>query len=432
MPDYLAIHDVDPSFDALPAKTRAAIERSGIPYPDREDDCLTWRDLHDRMESIAATVPDTVRVAFRESSDWILLGAFEAASGRLTEHRVSLSLDPDRFLDVACEPAPETMLTLDVDADSLVDAIDTECGHEECDAAGDELRLPFTFPAPERALRALALAASRLSAGPVRLLVEAPRGALYVATLERATGAAFAPVYPWTEDALLRAWIRRVLPPVGAPMHLRVDAGGPATTARDAARPLTTGSARSRRDHAYSLRHQRPAGAGPLEMFSSAWPPAPGAYDALLGAVHAVENAGAEFAELRRELTKDLVAIDPGRAGGDLVAALETERDEGVRRGIFDLLSRLDSEAGHRAIVRGLTAEAAETREHIGRILGRHPRLIELTIRDVLAPAWSSDRALANRLLRLMDDEYLRVSRAVAGTLPPELVARLGPLVESG
>ena len=181
-----------------------------------------------------------------------------------------------------------------------------------------------------------------------------------------------------------------------------------------------------------SLRHQRPSEAGPLELFNSAWPPASGAYDALLGAVHAHVNAGEAFAELRRELCKYLVEIDPRRVGGDLVKALETERDDGVRREIFNLLSWLDSDAGHRAIVRRLTAESAETRAYIGQIPSRHPRLLELTVRDVRAPAWSSDRPLAVQLLRLMDDEYIRVSRAVAETLPPELVTRLGPLVETG
>ncbi len=428
MPDFLRIYGVSPSYAELSERARVAIDRAKVSYPDRSDDCHTWRTLNETVGAVAGAIPDEVRVLCRESSSLVGLGVFVAKSGNASHEYLSFSRDPDRYVEVAAEDAPELDLELDVDVDTLFDVLD-RASDDDTDGEGTTLRLPFGYRNVDAALKALARVAKHLCEPSPEMIVEVA-SRFYALTLDHERGARVEPLYVWHDDPAIRTWIRSFLPPPGPAKELRFDRDPDLLPPKDPARPLTTGSARSREEAARNVRYARPKDAG-MTLLSSDWPPAPGAYDALLTALRASENAGDGYAEFRTTLHRYLVEIDPRRAHADLVVQLEVERHEKVRREIFNLLSRSSYDEGLRAIVRGLTTESEHNQRYIAEILNRSPRMIELTVREVLAPAWQSDRQLAKRVLHTFHEEYLRVPKELANELPQELVSKLGPLVQN-
>jgi hypothetical protein len=416
MPQFVTIIGCE-----APEEVRPRLREQGI---EAGEDTHTVPTLEDAL-TVATDVLSArgVRVLYRDTSDWLRYGVF-VVDGDLVHHEVMWSLEEDALAEPEARPAAEVEVPLTVDADELLDLFEGASEGSEPQARGRTLVLPGDFVDSGKALHVLAQVAARLKPESIEALVELPRGHS-VLTLERGKGATLTPLHPWLEDEEAQAFVRTVL---GAPEPAAFQACPPkpakARSQRDPSRPLTTGSLKARMDSALDVRMTHSFQNGLVK-----WAGEPGVFEQLEAAVRAPENAGASFAPLRATLYEQLLRCSEARAVPVLLSALEREDDAAARGQIYACLSKVEDAAAHRVLARGLAVEPPEVCERLAQVVWRQKGAVELLVREQLVPAWSADRALAHRIVKVLRDEYVEVHPAWLSGAPEELRKVLGPVL---
>jgi hypothetical protein len=88
-----------------------------------------------------------------------------------------------------------------------------------------------------------------------------------------------------------------------------------------------------------------------------------------------------------------------------------------------------DDPAVHRLLARGLVVEPPDVRERVAQVVWRQKGTVEVLVREHLVPSWEKDRAVADRIMKVLRDEYVEVDPAWLAGTPEELRKALGPLL---
>jgi hypothetical protein len=402
MPDFVTVIGVD-----APARMKRLLGEHGLCVGETEH---TMRTLREALESVQGDLPDArIRVLYHGTAAWALFGVLTASGGVVEEDFVSWSLEEDAWSESKAKPATEVRVPLTVEADTLVDLlVDASDERGEPEARGRDLVLPPELGEHPKARRALAQVAARLKPKQVQVQLDI-HGDFYEATLERGKGVTLVPLHAWLDDEDARRFVRSVLG-TPAPGGFEPCQDGPVQVApkRDPKQPLTTGSLKARVESSYDA-------AGDIARLDQA--------------VRAPENAGAAFAPLRRNLYELLGECEPARALPVLLSGLDREEDEAVRGELYSILSKVDAEPAHRALARGFKVEPPGVLERLSQVLWRQRGAVEVLVREHLVPAWSSDRGYADRIVRLLRDEYVEVHPAWLPDAPEALRKALAPVL---
>ena len=416
MPDYVTILGCE-----APAKVRPLLEEHGLSVG---EDLHTGRTLNEALESVMGDFPDArILVLYHSTADWALFGVLMASGGALEEDVVAWSLEEGTLRPSEAKPAPEALIPLTVEADTLLDIlVDATDERGEPRAQGRSLELPPSFGDHPKARRALAEVAARLKPQQFQLQVEIG-GDYYEATLARDKGVTLTPLHAWLDDADARRFVRSILgTPAPGGFEPCPDAPRQALSTRDPKRPLTTGSLKARMDAAI--------GATLVEVkdrTGTRWLDAPDAFEKLEPALRAPENAGPEFAPLRKKIYELLTPCEPAKVLPVLLSGLEHEQEEEVRGQLYNALSKVDDEAGHRAMAHGFKVEPPGVLQRLSQVIWRQRGAVEVLVREHLVTAWSNDRAFAHRIVKLLRDEYIEVQPDWLPDAPEELRRALGP-----
>jgi hypothetical protein len=420
MPDYVTILGCE-----APAKVRPLLDQQGLT---EGEDSHTERTLNEALESVMGDFPDArILVLYHSTADWALFGVLMACGGEIEEDVVAWSLEEDTWRKSKAKPAPEVRVPLTVEADTLLDVlVDASDERGVPRAKGRGLVLPPCLGEHPKARRALAQVAARLKPEQLQVQLEID-GHYYEVTLARDKGVTLAPLHAWLDDEDARRLARSVLgTPAPGGFEPCPDPKQPlqVPSKRDPKHPLTTGSLK--------LRLEAAIGATMVERTEggfSRWMDAPDAFEKLEPALRAPENAGARFAPLRKKIYELLLRCEPTKALPVLLSGLESEEDEEVRGEIYVSLSKMDDEAAHRAMARGFKVEPPGVLQRLSQVLWRQKGAVEVLVREHLAAAWSNDRGFANRIVKLLKDEYVEVQPSWIPHAPEELRRALGPVL---
>jgi hypothetical protein len=419
--DYLIIRGCVTSDEVRPVLQKHRITELGELLRKEDVEQVLLKTLDDFPDAVTCVVCQDTSMRFKHY-------VFLAYDGRLDEEESSWSLKEDARDEFKLPELDESQVPLSVEADSLLDSFE-EAAHEESEGAfaeGHLLKLPGRFSALPKVRPVLAQVAAVLEPKQFQVLVDIA-GRYYVATLERKKGVTLAPLYPWVEHGEVRQLLRQAVgaPEPGGfePCAKKVPAKG--TSKRDPARPFTTGSLKARMDSLHYFHTMSTL----METGYSTAVEAPGAFEQLEAALRAPENAGPGFAEVRRELYKLLFKYWPERTRPLLFAGLEAEQDEAVRGQLYACLSKVEDPAAYQALARGMKVEPPGVVERLAQVVWRQQPVLELLIREYLVPAWPGDRALADRIVKVLRDEYVEVPAAWVSGAPEELLKALGPVL---
>ncbi|MFY1832173.1 hypothetical protein ACN47A_40105 [Myxococcus fulvus] len=353
-------------------------------------------------------------------------GVFLLTEDGLDEARISWSLQADERVGFEVPHGDAARIPLATDADSLLDLFERA---EPASGDAHLLRLPWRFSEPTKARGVLARVAAVLEPERFQVVVDLA-GHYFVATLERKKGVTLAPLYPWVDDDEVRALMREA---VGTPAPESFEpcpeapARIPGASKRDAQRPFTTGSLKARLDSVRDSTLSRNVLMGlPKDLETS------DGFSQLEAALKAPENAGARFSPLRSSLYQMLFMGWREQTLPLLLAGLETEPDEAVRGQLYACLSKVEDPAAYRALARGLKVEPPGVRERLAGVIWRQKGTVELLVREYLIPAWTEDRALADRIVKVLRDEYVEVPPAWVADAPEALRKVLESLLVKG
>ncbi|WP_404364913.1 hypothetical protein ACIHQR_32000 [Corallococcus coralloides] len=349
-------------------------------------------------------------------------GVFLAFDSGLDEAQVSWSLKEDELAGFEVPEGEAAQVPLSVDADSLLDLFDCE---EAVSAEEQLLSLPILFRELPTARQVLAQVAAVLKPKQFQVLVDIA-GHYFVATLERKKGVTLAPLYPWVEDGEVRECMRSAVgtpaPETFEPCPKRERARG--GSKRDPQRPFTTGSLRARLDSVQGASVMSRAEYGHRTFVET-----PESFAQLDAALRTPENAGPGFAPVRSALYQVLFTCWPEKARPLLFSGLEAEEDDAVRGRIYACLSKVEDPAAYHALARGMKVEPPGVLERLSQVIWRQKATVELLVREYLIPAWPEDRALADRLVKVLRDEYVEIPHAWVAEAPEELLKLLGPVL---
>jgi hypothetical protein len=408
MPDFLRVLAVEPDMKALGVELRERLQRevrtrSQTVYPAMGDGALMLDDLQEIVVALAKVAPELdVTVVYEGTRSWVDIGAWYTRGGDAEEDVLQLSREMDTCVPSRARQAPDVEIELDVSAEEIFEAVGQASEDEVERPLGHALCMPFGYRT-ERGLLDAAAEVARHMVDPEHNLVVRVAGRYYELRLVRDAGASIDPLWPWMSDERARTLTRRALSRPGRTASRPCPSSIMPLSTRTMSSPYTTGSARARATSAEEIDTR-----------------APRAYETVLAALTSPENQEPRFADVRRVLYRKLVRADVGRGAYILVARLMTEPDE-VRETIYDVLSSVDAEPAHRALVRGFRDERGGVRERVGKILWRKEGAVELLVREELVPAWLQNPRYAKRIVSLLREECLRVpSRWIAagsGTL---------------
>jgi hypothetical protein len=404
-----------------PEEVRPTLQRHGITAgPELHEKEKVEQVLLDALEEFPEAL---ICVVFQDTSWEFEHGVFLASDIGLDEVQVSWSLKEDELVGFEVPEGEQARVPLSVDADSLLDLFD---GATE-DASAEEhlLRLPERFFELLKARQVLAQVAAVLQPKQFQVLVDIA-GHYFVAALERKKGVTLAPLYPWVEDGEVRKLMRSAVgtpaPGTFEPCPKKERARG--GSKRDTQRPFTTGSLKARMDSVQDATVMSRAEYGHRTFVET-----PEAFEQLEAALRAPENAGPGFAPVRSALYPVLFKCWPEKTRPLLFSGLEAEQDDAVRGQLYACLSKVEDPAAHHALARGMKVEPPGVLERLSQVIWRQQATVELLVREYLVPAWPEERALADRLVKVLRDEYVEIPPAWVSEAPEELLKVLGPVL---
>lgn len=397
------------------------------PFPEVGEDDHTVGTLVEALKVAAERVPALdVDVLYEGSSEWFEVGHVGLRAGALVREGVTLSREAERAVTPDFEFAPDDVIELDTLADSFLDELTAAALHGDPDADENALTLPFAFRDLAPTLDALAKVARHVEMTSTVIVVidDVP----YVARLSVEDGASLEPLFVWTDEPELRAWIRSLLPPPGKVATQRLVTAKRRHVPVDRARPLVTGSAAHRLRTISDLAHPEIVReAGGMRITSWSDTAVPGAYERFVEAVQAPENRGPDFDEVRQALYAAIAGAAPSAdaAAAVLEGALHVD-SEALRAELYDLLSNLDAEVAHRALVFGFKHDSDMPQRRIRSVIWRSTPAVEMLVSDELVPAWIAEgpgSQFARRVLKLIQNEHLHVQDEWLAAAPDDLRA---------
>lgn len=414
--DYVKIRGCEASEEVRPTLQRHGITAGPDLHEKEKVEQVLLAALDDFPEALICVVFQDTFLEFEH-------GVFLASDDGLDEAEVCWSLKEDERVGFSVPEGEEAQVPLSVGADSLLDLFDGTTK----DASAEEhlLRLPERFFELPEALRMLAHIAAVLEPDRFQVLVDIA-GHYYVATLERKKGVVLAPLYPWVEDGEVRKLMRSAVGTPASetfepcPKKVRTRGG----SKRDPQQPFTTGSLKARMDSVQDAPVMVRAAYG-----SKTFVDTPEAFEQLVAALRAPENGGPRFAPVRSALYQVLFNHWPEKTRPLLFSGLEAEQDDAVRGRLYACLSRVEDPAAYHALARGMKVEPPGVLERLSQVIWRQTATVELLVREYLVPAWPEDRALADRLVKVLRDEYVEIPPAWVSEAPEELLKVLGPVL---
>ncbi|MCY1023544.1 hypothetical protein [Pyxidicoccus sp. MSG2] len=415
--DYVIIRGCE-----APEEVRPTLQRHGITAgPELHEKEKVEQVLLDALEAFPEA---PICVVFQDTFWEFKHGVFLASDSGLDEAQVSWSLKEDELAGFEVPEAEEARVPLSVDADSLLDLFDGTA--EDASAEEHLLSLPERFFELPKARQVLAQVAAVLEPKQFQVLVDIA-GHYFVATLERKKGVALAPLYPWVEDGEVRKLMRSAVgtptPGTFEPCPKKERARG--GSKRDTQRPFTTGSLKARMDSVRDATVMNRAEYGHRTFVGT-----PEAFEQLEAALRAPENAGPGFAPVRSALYQVLFKCWPEKTRPLLFSGLEAEQDDAVRGQLYACLSKVEDPAAYHALARGMKVEPPGVIERLSQVIWRQKATVELLVREYLVPSWPEDRALADRVVKVLRDEYVEIPPAWVSEAPEELRKVLGPVLE--
>ncbi|QSQ26761.1 hypothetical protein JY651_18335 [Pyxidicoccus parkwayensis] len=414
--DYVIIRGCE-----APEEVRPILQRHDITAgPELHEKKKVEQVLLDALEDF----PDAlICVVFQDTAWEFKHGVFLASDSGLDEAQVSWSLKEDELAAFEVPDAEKVKVPLSVDADSLLDLFDDTT--EDASAEEHLLSLPERFFELPKARQVLAQVAAVLKPKQCQVLVDIA-GHYFVATLERKKGVTLAPLYPWVEDGEARKRLRSAVgtpaPESFEPCPKKERARG--GSKRDPQRPFTTGSLKARVDSVQDAPVMSRAEYGHRTFVDT-----PGAFEQLEAALRAPENAGPGFAQVRRALYQVLFKYWPEKTRPLLFSGLDAEQDDAVRGQLYACLSKVEEPAAYHALARGMKVEPPGVIERLSQVIWRQKATVELLVREYLVPAWPEDRALAERVVKMLREEYVEIPPAWVSEAPEELLKVLGSVL---
>ncbi|MCP3097901.1 hypothetical protein LZ198_03315 [Myxococcus sp. K15C18031901] len=412
-----------------PEEVRATLERHGFSVG---PESVNKEELEDALldDTLDDCPEGAICVVFQDTSWTFKHKVFLLLDGHLEEAEISWSLSEEELVGFEVPHGEEARVPLSIDADGLLDLFESD---EDASAEERLLTLPECFSSLPKARQVLAQVAAVLAPEQFKVIVDIA-GHYFLATLERKKGVALAPLYPWVGDGdgewveggEVREHLRAAVgtPPPATfepcPKVARAQSG----SKRDLQRPFTTGSLKARLGSVWAA-----AVMNRTEYGNRTFVETPGAFEQLEAALRGPENAGAGFASVRDSLYEELFHRWPEKTRPLLFAGLETEQDDAVRGRIYACLSKVEDPVAYRAMARGMKVEPPGVVEHLAPVIWRQRAAVELLVREYLVPAWPEDRALADRIVKVLREEYVEVSPDWVSGAPEQLLKALGPLL---